>query len=143
MGTTAVDGTVDDARAGAAAVVGTAAVVETAAVVAAAATVVGIGGASVAGDDAAPHAPATNARAARLTAADLPASCRSGCPVGPEDLRMLSLTYWGFDDRPHTGSMVVHASVATDVVEVFHRLYDHRFPIRRMEPVDVFGGSDD
>jgi D-alanyl-D-alanine carboxypeptidase-like protein len=80
---------------------------------------------------------------ARLTAADLPSSWRTGCPVGPEDLRRLALSYWGFDDRPHTGTMVVHASVAQTVVDVFHRLYDHRFPIRRMEPVDVFGGSDD
>ncbi|HEX3621287.1 MAG TPA: M15 family metallopeptidase [Acidimicrobiales bacterium] len=56
---------------------------------------------------------------------------------------MLSLSYWGFDDSPHTGSMVVRASVAQAVVDVFHRLYDDRFPIRRMEPVDAFGGSDD
>jgi hypothetical protein len=79
----------------------------------------------------------------RVTAADLPSSWRAGCPVGPEDLRLLSMSYWGFDDRPHAGTMVVHASVAQAVVDVFHRLYDHRFPIRRMEPVDVYGGSDD
>jgi hypothetical protein len=79
----------------------------------------------------------------RVTAADLPASWRNGCPLGPEDLRRLALSYWGFDDRPHAGSLVVHASVAQPVLDVFRRLYDRRFPIRRMEPVDAFGGSDD
>lgn len=78
-----------------------------------------------------------------VTAADLPTSWRSGCPVGPEDLRLLRLAFWGFDGQPHQGALVVHATVATAVVEVFRRLHDQRFPIRRMEPVDVYGGSDD
>lgn len=81
--------------------------------------------------------------ALRVTAADLPSSWRSGCPVGPADLRKVELTYWGFDDRPHTGALVVHAEVADAIIGVFRRLYDRRFPIRRMEPIDVYGGSDD
>ena len=81
--------------------------------------------------------------ATRVTAADLPSSWRPGCPVAPEDLRKLQLTYWGFDDQPHTGALVVHASEAQAVIDVFRRLYERRFPIRRMEPIDVFGGSDD
>jgi hypothetical protein len=38
---------------------------------------------------------------------------------------------------------VVAASVADEVLEVFRMLYDQRFPIRRMEPVETYGGSDD
>src|SRR5436190_11591032 len=30
-------------------------------------------------------------------------SWRPGCPVPLEDLRLLTLTYWGFDGAPHTG----------------------------------------
>ena len=81
--------------------------------------------------------------AVRVTAGDLPSSWRTGCPVGPDDLRKLELTYWGFDDRPHTGALVVHATEAEAVTGVFRRLYDQRFPIRRMEPIDAYGGSDD
>lgn len=79
----------------------------------------------------------------RVTAADLPHSWRPGCPVAPSDLRRLELSYWGFDDRPHTGALVVHAAEADNVIGVFRRLFDRRFPIRRMEPIDVYGGSDD
>jgi hypothetical protein len=55
---------------------------------------------------------------------------------------MLHISYWGFDGQPHAGSMVVNASVTQAVLTVFRRLYDARFPIRRMVPVDAFGGSD-
>jgi D-alanyl-D-alanine carboxypeptidase-like protein len=55
---------------------------------------------------------------------------------------VLRLGYWGFDDRPHVGTMVVNTAVAGDVVRVFATLYRERFPIRRMQPEDVYGGSD-
>jgi hypothetical protein len=62
--------------------------------------------------------------------------------VGPAQLRALHLSYWGFDGRPHTGALIVNAAVAGAVVTVFGRLYAARFPIRQMQPVSVFGGSD-
>jgi hypothetical protein len=77
-----------------------------------------------------------------VSAADLRYSWRAGCPVGPAQLRRLRMTYWGFDSRPHTGVMIVNARVAADVVAVFRRLFDARFPIRRMNPVEAFRGRD-
>lgn len=62
---------------------------------------------------------------------------RRGCPVGVEDLRYLRLAFWGFDGRPHTGEMIVHASVADDVQGVFRRLHELRFPIEEMRVVDA------
>ncbi len=76
------------------------------------------------------------------TAADLPFTYHPGCPVGPGALRLLHVSYWGFDDRPHVGTMVVNSSVARAVLAVFATLFGEHFPIRRMEPVDAFGGSD-
>ena len=87
--------------------------------------------------------PAFAGIAVRVSAADLPSSWRPGCPVAPADLRRLELSYWGFDDQPHTGALVVNATEADAVIDVFRRLYDRRFPIRRMEPIDVYGGSDE
>ncbi len=54
------------------------------------------------------------------------------CPVTPDELSYLTQTYWGFDNRPHTGEMIVHASVATDVIQVFEQLYKARFPLEEM-----------
>ncbi len=41
----------------------------------------------------------------------------------------------GFDDRDHSGQVVVNADVAEDVVEVFRQLHAARFPIRKMKPI--------
>jgi hypothetical protein len=78
----------------------------------------------------------------RVTAAELRGSYRAGCPVGPGELRLVTLSYIGFDGEPHRGSIVVNAAVVTPVERVFARLYSERFPIRRMEPIAAYGGSD-
>lgn len=57
------------------------------------------------------------------------------CPVALDDLRYLTLTFWGFDHRPHTGELVVNERVAADVVSVFGRLYRARYPIEQMRLV--------
>ena len=84
--------------------------------------------------------------AARLSSADVRrmvgTSWHRGCPVALADLRLVTATYWGFDKRAHTGRIVVHRDVAADVLAVLRRLYAARFPIRRMVPVDAYGGSD-
>jgi D-alanyl-D-alanine carboxypeptidase len=77
-----------------------------------------------------------------LSAANLPYTWRPGCPVGPTQLRLLTMTYWGFDNRSHTGTMVVNASVANEVITVFHTLYQERFPIKEMVPEDAYRGND-
>ena len=60
---------------------------------------------------------------------------RPGCPVPPEQLRYLIMSFWGFDARLHTGEMIVHANVAEDVVGVFEQLFAARFPIEQMRVV--------
>jgi hypothetical protein len=70
-------------------------------------------------------------------------SHRAGCPVPWRQLRYLQMSYVGFDGRPHTGELVVATAYARDVVGVFRRLYDARWPIRRMRLVDAYGGDDD
>jgi hypothetical protein len=75
--------------------------------------------------------------------ADLSHSYRAGCPVGPAELRAVRVSYWGFDGRPSTGSIVVARRVAEDVVDVFRQLWVARFPVRRLQPVSAYRGSDD
>ena len=79
----------------------------------------------------------------RVSAAQLPHSWHRGCPVAPAQLRRLRLRYWGFDRQAHLGTLVVNARAVTPLVRVFARLYSARFPIRRMRPIDAYGGSDE
>jgi D-alanyl-D-alanine carboxypeptidase len=71
-----------------------------------------------------------------------PSVWRRGCPVGLSSLRHVSLPFVGFDGRPRRGALVVHNGVARDVLTVFRRLYAARFPIRRMRPIQAYGGDD-
>ena len=75
--------------------------------------------------------------------ADLRHSYRAGCPVGPSELRTVSVSHWGFDGKPHVGRIVVAKRVAPSVVSVFRTLWQARFPIRRLQPVSAYRGSDD
>jgi D-alanyl-D-alanine carboxypeptidase len=62
-------------------------------------------------------------------------SWRPGCPVEPEELTWLRLTFWGFDDERHTGELLVHEDVAQDLVSVFEQLYAARFPMEELTVV--------
>jgi D-alanyl-D-alanine carboxypeptidase len=90
-----------------------------------------------------PALPPFHAHVAPVTAAELGASWHAGCPVGPAQLRAITLSYVGFDGKAHAGRIVVNRAVTGDVESVFRRLYAERFPIRRMAPVSEYGGSDD
>lgn len=79
----------------------------------------------------------------RVDRTRLPYSWREGCPVAVDDLRLLTVTYWGFDGRAHTGELVLHRDQAPKILSAMGRLYEERFPIERMELVDNYGGDDD
>lgn len=65
-----------------------------------------------------------------------------GCPVPIKDLAYLTLSYWGFDQKTHTGVLIVNKKLALEVVAIFRELYLQKFPIERMEPMDAFKGDD-
>jgi hypothetical protein len=59
-------------------------------------------------------------------------SWTSACPVSSDDLRWVRLTFWGFDDRRHTGELLVNTDAASAIVAAFTQLYAARFPIEEM-----------
>lgn len=69
-------------------------------------------------------------------------SWHQGCPVGLGDLRLVRSTYLSFDGELRQGSLVVHRRYASRMLEALHRLWVKRFPIRRMELIDRYGGDD-
>ena len=54
------------------------------------------------------------------------------CPVMLAELRYVTVTFHGFDERTHTGELLVHADVADDIVRVFAALHADRFPIEEL-----------
>jgi hypothetical protein len=64
-----------------------------------------------------------------------------GCPVALSDLRLLTVSYQGFDGMANTGQLVVNEDAARPLAGVFRRLYRLRFPIRHMALADMYGPS--
>jgi poly-gamma-glutamate synthesis protein (capsule biosynthesis protein) len=69
-------------------------------------------------------------------------SWHRGCPVALGKLRLLDLTYRGFDGDAHHGRLVVNRRFDAEIISVFRRLYGIGYPIRRMELVDRYGADD-
>ncbi len=66
----------------------------------------------------------------------------TGCPVPISELRLVTLSYWGFDGQPHDGQLIVNRDAVRPVVRAMRSLYDARFPILRMALVDRYGADD-
>ncbi|MDX1619835.1 MAG: M15 family metallopeptidase [Nitriliruptorales bacterium] len=87
------------------------------------------------------HLPPPEDRAFQSTVDDVPdevlerSTWSPDCPVAADELAYVTLTFWGFDELPHTGELLVHRSVAADVVDVFEAAYAARFPIEEMRIV--------
>jgi hypothetical protein len=62
-------------------------------------------------------------------------SWQPACPVTLDELRYVTVSFWGFDERAHTGELIVNARFAEDIVDVFRRLFDARFPIEEMRVI--------
>nr|WP_246283642.1 M15 family metallopeptidase [Nocardioides perillae] len=59
-----------------------------------------------------------------------------GCPVARDDLAWLRVVHRGFDGGRHTGELLVHRDVATDLRQVFRDLWRADFPLERVSITD-------
>jgi poly-gamma-glutamate synthesis protein (capsule biosynthesis protein) len=69
-------------------------------------------------------------------------SWRRGCPVGFEQLRLLTVSHWGFDGGIHRGRLVVNRDAATATLSAMRTLFRLHYPIRQMRLVDAYGADD-
>ena len=63
--------------------------------------------------------------------------------VGIKDLKYLTVTYVGFDQKRHTGELVVHEKVADEVIDIFKELYQAGFEIEKIRLIDEYGADDE
>lgn len=60
------------------------------------------------------------------------------CPIKITDLRYVSLLYVDFDGVEHTGEIIVHKSVADDVLDIFYHLYKAKYPLTSVKLLDDY-----
>jgi hypothetical protein len=78
-----------------------------------------------------------------VTAAELGASWRPGCPVEPAQLRRVEVDHVGFDGRTHRGELIVHQDLVPETITVFAQLYRLGFPIEKIRTADHYPAADD
>ena len=69
-------------------------------------------------------------------------SWKKGCPVPLKDLRYLRLKYLNFEGQTREGEMIVHKTVASEVVSIFDELYRINYPIHKMKLVSAYKAND-
>jgi hypothetical protein len=57
------------------------------------------------------------------------------------DLRVLTVSYRGFDGGTNSGQLVVNGAAAAPLARVFRQLYALHFPIRHLSLDDVYGSA--
>ncbi|SEM55074.1 D-alanyl-D-alanine carboxypeptidase [Syntrophus gentianae] len=58
-------------------------------------------------------------------------------------LRLVEVTYYGFDGRLHMGQLVVSCAVEEDVREIFSLIREVRFPVNAVVPIVRYNWSDE
>ncbi|MFL6021613.1 MAG: M15 family metallopeptidase [Gaiellaceae bacterium] len=64
---------------------------------------------------------------------------RAACPVSLSNLRVLTVTHWGFDGHVYDGQLIVNRRATAPLAKVFRRLYELRFRIRHLQLDDAYG----
>jgi muramoyltetrapeptide carboxypeptidase len=72
----------------------------------------------------------------KMTAAEALDGLDPACPQEIRDRQaVVTVLYWGFDDKVHRGQLVIDADLERDVQEVFAVALKHRFPVRSVVPI--------
>jgi hypothetical protein len=78
-----------------------------------------------------------------VTATELGASWRPGCPLEPGRLRRVEINHVGFDGQTHRSALIVHEDLVTEVIAIFEQLRQLRYPIEKIRAVNHYPGADD
>ena len=70
-------------------------------------------------------------------------SWKADCPLQRSDLRYLKILHRNARGEAQRGEMVVNASIADKVLEIFRKLYQAGYRIERMELIDNYDADDE
>lgn len=64
------------------------------------------------------------------------------CNVPREELRYLQMSHFDFNGQEHVGQMICHRNIAEDLLFIFRKLYEAKYPIATMRLIDEYEASD-
>jgi hypothetical protein len=60
-----------------------------------------------------------------------------------DKLELVTVSYYGFDDKIHKGQILVHKKAVQDIIEIFDFIREIRFPIKKVVPICEYKWSDE
>jgi len=60
-----------------------------------------------------------------------------------DKLELVTVSYYGFDDKLHQGKILVNKEVVNDIIEIFNFIHETRFPIAKVVPICEYKWSDE
>lgn len=76
---------------------------------------------------------------ARMRGRSYPANC----PIPRSELRYLQVLHYDFEGQVHKGEMVCNYRIANDLIDIFQKLYNARYPIERIRLIDDYDADDE
>lgn len=63
--------------------------------------------------------------------------------ISLDQLSLIKIVHYGFDDKYHVGRMIVHKKVAPGVVRIFTKLAKAKYPIEKIDLIDKYNANDE
>jgi hypothetical protein len=70
-------------------------------------------------------------------------SFKKGCTVARAQLRYLKVLHYNLNGEILLGEMVCHKDISADLIDIFRRLFNARYPIERMVLIDEYNADDE
>ncbi len=58
-------------------------------------------------------------------------------------LAIITVKYWGFDNKIHKGQLVINKKLSDEVKQIFNEIFHLHFPIKSVIPIVKFGWNDE
>ena len=84
-------------------------------------------------------APLSDSLFARMQGLSYP----KGCSVARSDLRHVRVLHVDAEGKVHKGELVCNKAIAQDLVEIFRKLYEAKYPIEKIRLIDEYGADDE
>lgn len=69
-------------------------------------------------------------------------SYKKNCTIPRSELRYLRVLHYTIDGKIMTGELICHKDIADDLIDIFRKLYDAKYPIESIRLIDDFGADD-
>ena len=70
-------------------------------------------------------------------------SYKEDCTLSWDDLRVVTVQYYNFDNIVTEGQIVCNKAIAQDLLEIFYELYTNQYQIEEITPIDSYQADDE